>query len=50
MLDKDTRDSLAREMRKRYDGQPKGEMPDRLWRLLLQLEQSCGSRSERKAA
>lgn len=38
MLDKGTRDAIGREMRRQHADVPKGALPDRIWRLLLALE------------
>lgn len=40
MLSPAARDLIGREMRKRHEERPKGGIPDRIWRLLLDIEKA----------
>lgn len=40
MLDSAARNLIGREMRKRHEERPKGAIPDRIWRLLLEIERA----------
>lgn len=41
MLDKVAMDVIAGQLRQVYEAQPKGGIPDPIWRLLLALEKSA---------